>query len=251
MSDDHHIPTAKHELNPEPSERLARPFQRFASLSSSGGIVLLLMTGIAMVWANINFESYDEIFNETEIRITVAHNPHHAPTAGEYKDDNEQGAADEYSNATDPAENPAYDTKSDEIEQNLDETVGEASEQEYGAAKADYNAWHPLPNTPHWWQGHSIAAWINDLLMAIFFLVVGLEIKREILVGELASPKQAALPIFGAIGGIIGPALIFVAFNMGKRPSTDGACPWRPISPLRSASWRCSDHESPTRSRSS
>ncbi len=58
--------------------------------------------------------------------------------------------------------------------------------------------------------------WINDGLMAVFFFVVGLEIKREILTGELASPRQAALPIAGAIGGMAVPALIYVAFNFGS-----------------------------------
>ncbi|MBI2487176.1 MAG: Na+/H+ antiporter NhaA [Deltaproteobacteria bacterium] len=58
--------------------------------------------------------------------------------------------------------------------------------------------------------------WINDGLMAMFFFVVGLEIKREMLVGELSSPKQAALPIAAAIGGMIVPALLYVALNAGK-----------------------------------
>lgn len=57
--------------------------------------------------------------------------------------------------------------------------------------------------------------WINDGLMAVFFFLVGLEIKREILVGELASPRQAALPIAGAIGGVVVPALFYTFFNMG------------------------------------
>jgi NhaA family Na+:H+ antiporter len=55
--------------------------------------------------------------------------------------------------------------------------------------------------------------WINDALMAVFFLLVGLEIKRELLVGELASVKKAALPIAGAIGGMILPAAIYWMFN--------------------------------------
>jgi NhaA family Na+:H+ antiporter len=60
---------------------------------------------------------------------------------------------------------------------------------------------------------HSIHHWINDGLMAIFFFMVGLEIKREILVGELSNFKVAILPILAAIGGMILPALIFTAFN--------------------------------------
>jgi NhaA family Na+:H+ antiporter len=59
----------------------------------------------------------------------------------------------------------------------------------------------------------SLHHWINDGLMALFFFVVGLELKREILVGELAQPRQAALPIIGAIAGMIVPALLFLAFN--------------------------------------
>lgn len=63
---------------------------------------------------------------------------------------------------------------------------------------------------------YSILLWINDGLMAIFFLLVGLEIKREIVEGELSSPKQASLPILCAIGGAIVPALIFLSFNSGR-----------------------------------
>jgi NhaA family Na+:H+ antiporter len=56
---------------------------------------------------------------------------------------------------------------------------------------------------------------VNDGLMAVFFFVVGLEIKREILVGELNSLRQAALPLAGAVGGMVAPALLYVAFNAG------------------------------------
>lgn len=60
---------------------------------------------------------------------------------------------------------------------------------------------------------YPVLLWINDGLMAIFFLLVGLEIKRELVEGELSSPKQAALPVFAAIGGMLVPALIFALFN--------------------------------------
>ena len=55
--------------------------------------------------------------------------------------------------------------------------------------------------------------WVNDLWMAVFFFIVGLEIKREVLAGELASVRQASLPIAAALGGMIVPALIYVALN--------------------------------------
>ncbi len=62
---------------------------------------------------------------------------------------------------------------------------------------------------------YSVGIWINDGLMAIFFLLVGLEIKRELLSGELSSPQRAALPAFAALGGVIVPATIFKLFNSG------------------------------------
>lgn len=62
---------------------------------------------------------------------------------------------------------------------------------------------------------HSITHWINDGLMTIFFLLIGLELERELYGGELSNIKNAALPIFGAIGGMIVPAGIFLAFNWG------------------------------------
>ncbi len=73
--------------------------------------------------------------------------------------------------------------------------------------------------------GHSVTLtlhqWINDGLMALFFLLVGLEIKRELVAGELASPKKAALPIAAAIGGVVVPALLYWFLNPSG-PAADG-----------------------------
>ena len=64
--------------------------------------------------------------------------------------------------------------------------------------------------------------WVNDGLMAIFFFLVGLEIKREVVEGELSSFSQIVLPGMGAIGGMLVPALIYVAFNWGNTVAMDG-----------------------------
>jgi len=61
----------------------------------------------------------------------------------------------------------------------------------------------------------TIIHWINDVLMAVFFFVVSLEIKREFLQGELSNPKQAMLPIIGAFGGMLVPALFYIFINFG------------------------------------
>jgi len=68
----------------------------------------------------------------------------------------------------------------------------------------------------------SVLHWINDVLMAIFFFVVTLEIKREFLKGELSQPKQALLPIIGAIGGMIIPALIYIIINFNEVGTLNG-----------------------------
>jgi len=72
-----------------------------------------------------------------------------------------------------------------------------------------------------WSLSHSLHHWINDGLMAIFFFMVGLEIKREVLIGELSEIKVAILPILSAIGGMILPALIYLSINAGT-PSSIG-----------------------------
>ena len=64
-----------------------------------------------------------------------------------------------------------------------------------------------------WELSESLLEWINDGLMVIFFFVVGLEIKREVTVGELASVRRAALPVAAALGGMLAPAALYLAFN--------------------------------------
>lgn len=68
---------------------------------------------------------------------------------------------------------------------------------------------------------HSILHWINDGLMTIFFLLIGLEIEREVYIGELSDLKNASLPLFAAVGGMIVPALIFLSLNYGQ-PTQNG-----------------------------
>jgi NhaA family Na+:H+ antiporter len=89
-----------------------------------------------------------------------------------------------------------------------------------------------LTNSPvgesyqHLWHfqlaGGSVEHWINDGLMAIFFLLIGLELEREIYIGELSTVKQASLPLVAALGGMLVPAGIFLLFNQGL-PSQSGA----------------------------
>jgi NhaA family Na+:H+ antiporter len=122
-----------------PIERLVRPFQEFAKLEASGGILLIGCTVAALVWAN-------------------------SPWVGGY-----------------------------------------------------FHFWHM--DLTFGRLGGLLAKplhfWINDGLMALFFLLVGLEIKRETLVGELASFRKAALPIAAAFGGMIVPAGLYAVFNHG------------------------------------
>ncbi len=126
-------------------ELIIRPFNSFASLEASGGIVILLAAVVALVWANSSLsESYEHFW--------------HA---------------------------------------------------------------HLLVGKNGFVLDKPLHFWVNDGLMAIFFFVVGLEIKREILVGELSTFRQAALPMSAAIGGMLVPALIYFALNP-EGPSAKG-----------------------------
>ncbi|SDJ80874.1 Na+/H+ antiporter NhaA [Flavobacterium noncentrifugens] len=81
----------------------------------------------------------------------------------------------------------------------------------------------------HFWHsplsGQTIEYWINDGLMTIFFLLIGLELEREIYLGELSNIKDAMLPIFGAIGGMLVPAALFLVFNFGLETQSGAGIP--------------------------
>ena len=137
---DHARPEALPQAPPLPIQRLLRPFQQFARQQVASGILLLMCTVLALLWAN-------------------------SPWAGSY--------ADLWASTL---------------------TVG------FGDSALS----KPL------------ILWINDGLMAVFFFVVGLEIKREILTGELSSLKKAAFPIAAALGGMVVPAVIYFLVNRGS-----------------------------------
>lgn len=85
---------------------------------------------------------------------------------------------------------------------------------------ASYQSFWLIP-----FSGHSLEHWINDGLMAIFFLLIGLELKREMYEGELSNLKDALLPIFGAFGGMFAPASIFLLFNYGTTTQSGAGIP--------------------------
>ena len=119
---------------------VVRPLRRFADTEAAGGVAMLAMAVVALVWANSGFgDSYVELW-ETVVSFHVG----------------------------------------DLIHIDLD-----------------------------------LRGWVNDLAMAFFFFVVALEIKRELVRGELRDPRAAALPALAALGGMIVPALVFTLFNLG------------------------------------
>ena len=127
-------------------EKIVRPFQDFAQKQSSGGILLILATAVALIWANSPWgEGYADLWHT---KLTVG--------------------------------------------------IGDFS------------------------ISKDLTHWINDGLMAVLFLVVGLEIKREVLVGELSSARIAALPVAAAVGGVVVPAAIYLTINAG----TEGSAGW-------------------------
>ena len=138
----------KKEISPSIS-KVIKPFQEFIQTEASGGILLLICTICAILWANSPFsETYFHLWH-TKVSIFI-------------------------------------------------NNIG-----------LEYSLHH----------------WINDGLMAIFFFVVGLEIKRELLVGELSSFKKASLPVAAAIGGMLFPAGIYLLFNASGKGSSGWGIP--------------------------
>ncbi len=136
------------------ASRLGRPARRFFAVEAAGGIVLLVATAVALIWANSPWaDGYSSLW-ETEIDLQI----------GSY-------------------------------------TLGGSS--------------HPF----------SLESLVNDALMAVFFFVVGLEIKRELVSGQLKTAKAAALPAIAAMGGMVVPALVFFAFNPSGPESSGWGIP--------------------------
>lgn len=93
-----------------------------------------------------------------------------------------------------------------------------------GIANSSFqNPYHHLLNFSI--ANQSIEYWINDGLMTLFFLLVGLELKRELLIGELSSLKNSLLPIFSAVGGMVVPVLLYTYFNVGTSSQSGAAIP--------------------------
>ncbi|MGZ8596466.1 MAG: Na+/H+ antiporter NhaA [Actinomycetota bacterium] len=123
-----------------------QPLQSFLATEAAGGVLLLIATAVALVWANSPWDgSYDRLWH-TELAIGLG----------------------------------------------------------------------------RWRLSYDLGHWVSDGLMTLFFLVVGLEIKREVLTGELRDPRAAAVPVLAAIGGMLVPALLFAVIVFGG----DGAAGW-------------------------
>ena len=129
-----------------PLARAVRPFVRFSHVEAAGGIVLVVATVVALVWANSPWKAGYESLWTTNFRL------------------------------------------------------------EFGSYVFEEDLGHV----------------VNDLFMAVFFFVVGMEIKRELVVGELRDRRSVVLPAMAALGGMVVPAAIYLAFNAGG----DGSQGW-------------------------
>ena len=94
----------------------------------------------------------------------------------------------------------------------------------------------PSGNGVYFPHGMTVESFVNDILMTIFFFTVGLEIRREMKVGELSTVKKALMPVIAAFGGVVAPALIFTLVNHGTAAPQAGESLQPPTSHLQSAS---------------
>jgi len=157
---------------------VGRPLQRFMAIEAASGVLLILATITALIWANSPWkESYHDLW-ATEVRIEVGD----VVKLEEHGKHTEEGTA-----AAGAAEG---------------ETAGGGAASGTEGAEEEHH-------------GLSLGSFVNDALMALFFFVVGLEIKRELVAGELRNPRAAMLPAIAALGGMVVPATIYAVINLG------------------------------------
>ncbi|MCA9288337.1 MAG: Na+/H+ antiporter NhaA [Phycisphaerales bacterium] len=199
---------------PTLADRLMGPFQRFGRLEAAGGILLLVMAAIAMIWANSPWgHSYHYLWHELKVSISAAeYDAGHDPATDTPSGGSPAAPMSQPGGEASPTHGATPDPTSppDEAEgaMHLD-PAGHAAEPASHAHAS--NESEKVADV-----SMSIGHWINDLVMAIFFLLVGLEIKREVVEGELSSPKKAALPVAAALGGMLVPAAIYAAIHWGQ-----------------------------------
>ena len=85
-------------------------------------------------------------------------------------------------------------------------------------------------------RGLTLQTFVNDGLMVVFFFLIGLEIKREIVIGQLSSVRKAILPVLAALGGMVVPALIYFSFNAGTVAAPGWGIPTQPATSLHHSS---------------
>lgn len=137
------------------AQSVARPLIRFLAQSTSSGVILIIATAVALIWANSPWDASYTSFWDTEIELRLGD-------------------------------------------------------------------WQPFVSHDH---PLTLRDWVNDGLMVLFFFVVGMEITAELVVGELRNPRAAALPAIAAFGGMVAPALIYLAINAGEASANGWGVP--------------------------
>lgn len=175
----------------------------FIHTAEAGGAALFLAATIAILWANSPWgETYQKIFH-TPVELTVGEFSLAPPSEQSNGD-----GADHGHEGTGPGGHSAEDEAAADL---VAASIGGASALPPPAAGEPHSDSAASEAHDH---GMTLHHWINDGLMVLFFFVVGLEIKREMVLGELASLRKAALPAALALGGMIVPAAIYAAINV-------------------------------------